>query len=83
MEKAAACFRENEMIIEKYCDNEYDAAEGADAVILFTEWNQFRSLDLDRMKTGMAGSYFFDLRNIYSDRMMTDMGFRYYSVGRG
>lgn len=83
MERAAACFRENGMIIEKYCDNEYDAAEGADAVILFTEWNQFRSLDLDRLKTRMAGSFFFDFRNIYSDRMMSDMGFRYYSVGRG
>lgn len=66
----------------KYCEDEYDAASGTDALILMTEWNQFRSLDLDKLKVKMQNSYFFDFRNIYSKEIMSEKGFFYYSVGR-
>lgn len=65
-----------------YGKDEYDAAENSDAIILLTEWNQFRSLDLERIKDVMKGSSFFDLRNIYEKKMLEEYGFEYYSVGR-
>jgi len=65
-----------------YCEDEYQAIENTDAIILITEWNQFRNLDFDRVKTITEGRYFFDLRNIYHRSRMEDMGFRYYGVGR-
>ncbi len=49
-----------------YCKDSYDAAEGCDAILLLTEWNQFRGLDLVRLKHSMRDIYFFDFRNIYS-----------------
>lgn len=66
-----------------YCKNPYDAAKGANAVVIVTEWNQFRNLDLNKLKEIMKEKYFFDLRNIYEPKKLTDMGFNYYSVGRG
>jgi UDPglucose 6-dehydrogenase len=66
-----------------YCKNSYDAAKGANAVVIVTEWNQFRNLDLNKLKEIMKEKYFFDLRNIYEPKKLTDMGFNYYSVGRG
>lgn len=83
MKKAEDCFKDLDIQIIKYCDDEYDASEDVDAVILLTEWNQFRSLDLDQIKFRMAGDCFFDLRNIYSNEVMAEKGFRYFSVGRG
>lgn len=82
MEKASAYFSKLDIHIVKYCDDEYDAAEDADAIILITEWNQFRSLDIDHIKSGMKGNYFFDFRNIYNNEMMAQKGFQYFSVGR-
>lgn len=82
MEKAVTYFKALNIPILKYCDDEYDASEGTDAIILITEWNQFRSLNVDRIKSGMKGDYFFDLRNIYNREAMTEKGFKYYSVGR-
>lgn len=82
MEKASGCFRDLEIQIVKYCEDEYDASEDADAMLLLTEWNQFRSLDLDRIRSRMAGDHFFDFRNIYSRETMEEKGFRYFSVGR-
>lgn len=64
------------------CGDEYEAAEGADALILATEWNQFRSLDLDRLKELLANPTFIDLRNIYEPSKMRSKGFRYTGVGR-
>jgi UDPglucose 6-dehydrogenase len=64
-----------------YCEDEYQAIEDADAIILITEWNQFRNLDFDRVKMITEGRYFFDLRNIYNRSKMEDMGFNYYGVG--
>ncbi|HWQ78617.1 MAG TPA: UDP-glucose/GDP-mannose dehydrogenase family protein [Anaerovoracaceae bacterium] len=83
MKKAADCFLELGIESVKFCDDEYDASEEADAMLLLTEWNQFRSLDLDRIRSGMAGDCFFDFRNIYNREAMEEKGFRYFSVGRG
>jgi UDPglucose 6-dehydrogenase len=63
--------------------NAYDAVEGADAVVIITEWDQFRALDLDRMKLLMKTPTVIDLRNIYRPEDMRARGFRYSSVGRG
>ncbi len=65
-----------------YCKDPYDAARGAHAVVIVTEWNQLRNLDLDKLKKAMKGRYFFDLRNIYMPAKMAKTGFDYYSVGR-
>jgi len=63
--------------------NPYEAVEGADAVVIITEWDQFRALDLDRMKLLMKSPNVIDLRNIYRPEDMKARGFRYSSVGRG
>ncbi len=65
-----------------YCNNAYEACSGADAVVIVTEWNQFRSLDLQRLMGKLKQPHFFDLRNIYAPHQMTALGFKYYSVGR-
>jgi len=65
-----------------FCDDAYDAAIGADAIVIVTEWNQFRSLDLDRMQQLMRGDVVVDLRNVYDPARMTARGFRYDSMGR-
>jgi UDPglucose 6-dehydrogenase len=60
----------------------YAVAEGADALVIVTEWNQFRALDLARLKKSMRDHVIVDLRNIYKPQEMQSAGFRYYSVGR-
>lgn len=65
-----------------YCDEIYQTFEGADAVVLMTEWNQYRGLDLDRVKGLMKGRAFIDLRNVYEPESMTAQGFEYTCVGR-
>ena len=67
----------------KYCANAYEACEGADALILMTEWNEYRALDLDRIKTLLNEPIFIDLRNVYPADAVREKGFRYHSVGRG
>ncbi len=64
------------------CANAYEAAAGADALILMTEWNQFRNLDLERIKSSLKRPVFLDLRNVYEPARMAALGFRYSSVGR-
>lgn len=66
-----------------YCENEYEAMEGSDALIIITEWNQFRNLDLDRVKELLKQHYFFDFRNIYKREAMEKQGFKYFGVGQG
>ncbi|MEE3101758.1 MAG: UDP-glucose/GDP-mannose dehydrogenase family protein [Pseudomonadota bacterium] len=66
----------------RWAEDAYAAAEGADAVVLLTEWNQFRALDLARLRATMAGDAFADLRNVYSPAEATAAGFRYVSIGR-
>ncbi len=60
----------------------YDVARGADALVLVTEWNQFRRLDLPRIKTLLNEPIFIDLRNVYDPNQMRQLGFRYCGVGR-
>ena len=64
-----------------YCANEYDVMKGADALVLITEWNQFRRLDLAKVKELMEGNYFFDLRNIYIKEEVEEIGLEYIGVG--
>ena len=66
-----------------YTANAYACVEGADAVVILTEWEQFRALDLNRMKNTMHGHVLVDLRNIYRPEEMARHGFAYTSVGRG
>ena len=60
----------------------YDALEGADALIIVTEWNEFRRPDFARMKKALASPVVFDGRNIYEPDQMAEQGFTYHSVGR-
>ena len=66
-----------------YMENAYAACEGADAVVLLTEWNQYRALDLERVKSLLNTPIFIDLRNVYEPHQMREAGFRYFGVGRG
>jgi len=65
-----------------WCDDGYAAASGADALVIITEWNQFRALDLVRLKTLLKQPLMIDLRNIYKPAEMQQAGFVYHSVGR-
>jgi len=65
-----------------FCDGPYACAEGAHAVVIVTEWEQFRALDLDRLKAVMAAPVVIDLRNIYRPEELVGRGFIYESVGR-
>lgn len=65
-----------------YCTGPYDAMEGADAVAIVTEWDEFRALDLDRVRGLLASPIMVDLRNIYPRKMAEDAGLRYFAVGR-
>ena len=64
------------------CTDAYDALEGADGVVILTEWNEFRALDLVRVKSLLKKPLMVDLRNIYRPAMMAEAGFDYVSVGR-
>jgi UDPglucose 6-dehydrogenase len=66
----------------EYCDDEYAAAESSHALVVMTEWNQFRSLDLQRLKQVMREPNLIDLRNIYEPEKVKAAGFRFVSVGR-
>ena len=65
-----------------WCADAYEAMDGADAVIILTEWNEFRSLDLGRAKSLLRRPVWVDLRNIYRTGEMEAAGFTYTSVGR-
>jgi UDPglucose 6-dehydrogenase len=65
-----------------YMDSAYAACQGADAVVLMTEWNQYRALDLERIKNSMKSPVFVDLRNVYEPAAMRAAGFSYTGVGR-
>jgi UDPglucose 6-dehydrogenase len=67
----------------KYCDNNYDALKGADALLVLTEWNDFRRPDFQRMKSLMNQPVVFDGRNIYDPKFMAEHGFIYFGIGRG
>ena len=66
----------------EYVDGPYQALEGADAVVLLTEWDEFRALDLGRMKSLLKTPIMIDLRNVYRPEQMAESGFEYHSIGR-
>jgi len=66
----------------EYGRDPYDVAKGSDALVLVTEWNQFRRLDLQRIKTLLKTPVFIDLRNVYDPDQMKRLGFNYCGVGR-
>ncbi len=65
-----------------YAKNAYDAAEGAEAVVVVTEWNQFRNMNLDKLKGKMKGDVLVDLRNIFEPEKAKALGFKYTGMGR-
>ena len=65
-----------------YFNEPYACAEGADALVIVTEWEEFRALDLERLKTVMARPVMVDLRNVYRPDEMVRHGFIYDGVGR-
>lgn len=65
-----------------YCPDVYSTAEGADLLVLATEWNQFRNLDFEKIKKSMRRPILVDLRNVYEPQRVRAMGFEYYGVGR-
>ena len=77
MEEASALLQD-----VAFVENAYEAAAGADALVIITEWDQFRALDLDRIKLLMNAPVLVDLRNIYNPQDLRARGFSYSSVGR-
>jgi UDPglucose 6-dehydrogenase len=67
--------------IEFHTD-EYDAANEADALVILTDWAQFKAMDMDKIFAAMRGNYFFDFRNMFKRRLMKKKGFRYFGIGR-
>jgi UDPglucose 6-dehydrogenase len=65
-----------------FCDGSYEAAAGADALVILTEWNQFRKLVPERLHAAMRQPLIVDLRNLYEPERMAEEGFRYVSIGR-
>jgi UDPglucose 6-dehydrogenase len=65
-----------------YCENAYDCAQGGDALVIVTEWEQFRALDLRRLKSAMARPIMVDLRNAYNAAQLKQAGFTYHGIGR-
>jgi len=65
-----------------YCEDSYGAASGADALVIMTEWNEFRVLDLERIRSVLTRAVVFDCRNVYQPEAMEKMGFSYHSFGR-
>ena len=66
----------------EWCDGAYKTMAGAEAVVIITEWNEFRLLDLERIRTLLRQPLMVDLRNIYSPKEMAEAGFVYHSIGR-
>jgi UDPglucose 6-dehydrogenase len=65
-----------------FAANAYDCATGADALVIATEWEQFRALNLERLKAALKRPLIVDLRNIYTPAEMHSHGFSYHSIGR-
>ena len=66
-----------------WCDSALAAVEGADAAVVLTEWNEFRAINMRKMKSLMRGDVLVDLRNALRASHALDSGFRYTGIGRG
>ncbi len=67
----------------KYCHSEFDALKGADVLVMVTEWNEYRNLNLEKAKSLMAGNIILDTRNLFDPVQVKELGFIYEGVGRG
>jgi len=67
----------------EFANDAYAAAEGADALVIVTEWDEFRALDLDRIAAALRGKVLVDLRNVYDRQEAEEAGLAYYGIGRG
>ncbi len=67
----------------QYCADPYEAATGADAIVIVTEWKEFKFLDFDRLKSVMRSPFIFDGRNMFDPERIRDKGFEYHCIGRG
>jgi UDPglucose 6-dehydrogenase len=81
MEEAGRIYPEQAAL--QLCESAYDALEGADALAIVTEWQEFRSPDFDVIKTSLTDSAVFDGRNIYEPQLLETFGLVYYAIGRG
>jgi UDPglucose 6-dehydrogenase len=63
--------------------NPYDMAKGCDALMVITEWNEFKQLDLEKVKSALKSPIIYDGRNIYDPNLMKSLGFNYRGIGRG
>jgi UDPglucose 6-dehydrogenase len=66
----------------KYFPTPYEAADGADALFIATEWPEFRAPDFEKLSAIMKGKVIFDGRNLYDVNSMKELGFKYFSIGR-
>ena len=66
-----------------FCKDAYEAAQGAEALLIATEWKEFRSPDYDRLKSLLVRPLIFDGRNLYDPALMQRLGFEYFAIGRG
>ena len=81
MKEAKECFKEySDKIL--WCKDSYEASKGSDALVILTEWNEFRALDLKRLKKLLNRPLIIDLRNIYNPLELKSLGFEYFSLGR-
>jgi len=67
----------------KLCENAMLACQAADALIIVTEWTEFRSPNLSQIKTSLKQAIIFDGRNLYDPRELKNLGFQYFAIGRG
>ena len=65
-----------------YCHSIEEAAQGSSAILLLTEWDEFRNLDFADLQKRMADAKFFDGRNVYEPEMVKEENFEYYGIGR-
>ena len=65
-----------------YCSDEYEVAQGSDALVILTEWNQFRNLDLNKIKQLLKKPVLFDFKNLYEPDKVKSLGFSYKGIGR-
>jgi UDPglucose 6-dehydrogenase len=66
----------------EWCESALDVAQGADVLVVLTEWNEFRALDLKRVRQVMLGNVLVDLRNMYPEALAEEAGFIYYGIGQ-
>jgi len=66
-----------------YCQDEYETARNSHALVILTEWNQFRNLDLSKIKKLLKSPILLDLRNLYEPTTLKSLGFIYEGIGRG